>query len=361
MFAIACLVAASSLPAQGARRLATIDALRQFPGFYHLQSVLVRGEMVETGSRVTLRTEEHEIRLLLDRSVRVTPGSVEVRGVLLDVGKLEPGDGRLGSYERPSDASWPKPGEELVLQASSVSPLTPGAPLSMRTLALEPWRFEGQSITLTGQFRGRNLFGDLAGTPRKSQYDFVLRSGDASVWVVGLRPRGKGFDLNVDARIDTNQWLEVTGIAKRAGGLVTIEATRLTAVKAPTQSTEREEPAAPPPPPLPVEVIFSAPTAGEADVPATTSVRIQFSRNIKPETLGDHLKVTYADGATPADGTVKPVEIKTRYDAATRALEVTFLKPLDKLRVVKVDLLAGIAGFDGAPIVPWSMTFSVGS
>jgi hypothetical protein len=236
---------------------------------------------------------------------------------------------------------------------------TPGAPLSARVLALEPWRFDGQPVTVVGQFRGRNLFGDLPDSPRKSPHDFVLKSGDAAVWVVGMRPRGRGFNLNVDARIDTDQWLEVTGVARRSGGLVTIEASRLTLAEEPAQTTEREEPPPLPPPP-PVEVVFSAPTLDERDVPATTSVRIQFSRNIKPETLKDNLKITYVDAAAaPREGGT-PIEMTTQYDGGTRALEVTFPNALEALRRVKVELLPGVVGFDGAPVVPWTLTFTVG-
>lgn len=354
-------VAGVCLPAQTTRRLTTIDALRQFPGFYHLQPVLVRGELVTNGERITLRTEEHEIRLLVDRDTRTAAGPVEVRGTLLDVGRLEPGDGRLSAYQRPADAEWPRPGEELLVQASSVAVHTPGAPLSPRVLVLEPWRFDGRPVTVTGQFRGRNLFGDLPGAPRKSQYDFVLKNGDAVVWVVGMRPRGRGFDLHVDARIDTNEWLEVTGVARRSGGFVTIEASKLALSKEPAKTAEREEPAAPAPPPPPVEVVFSAPTEGEGEVPSTTSIRIQFSRNIKLETLKDSLTVTYVDAAAPADSAAAPIELKTQYDPATRALEVTFAQPLEKFRVVKVQVLPGVLGFDGAPVLPWTLTFTVGN
>ena len=61
------LAAASSGQGQGAaRRFTTIDALRQFPGFYHLQNVLLRGEIVENGTRLVLRSDEQEMRVLLD-------------------------------------------------------------------------------------------------------------------------------------------------------------------------------------------------------------------------------------------------------------------------------------------------------
>jgi hypothetical protein len=343
--------------AQAVRRPTTVDGLRQFPGFYHLQAVLVHGDLVVAGARTMLRTEDHEIRLVLGANVHATPGPVEVRGMLLDVGRLEPGDVRLGLYPRPNDNAWPKPGEELVINASSVSMLPPSAPpLTMRSLALEPWRFEGQAVTLSGQFRGRNLFGDLGGAPRKSSFDFVVKNGDSAVWVVGMRPRGKGFDLDIDARHDTARWLEVAGIARRVSGLVTIEASRL-ALTTETQTTEREEPAPPPPPSPPIEVVFSAPSEGETDVRPEARVRIQFSRNIKPETLKEHLKATYIGPPSAAELQIEP---KTAYDAATRGLVLTFAKPLERTRTVKIELTSGILGFDGVPLAPWTLTFTVG-
>ena len=348
--------------AQSSRRLTTIESLHQFPGYFHLQQVLVHGELVQTGSRATLRTDEHEIRLLVGAGARTATGTVAVRGMLIDVGKLEQGDARLTGYDRPTDDRWPRPGEELLLIVASVTPTSPGAPLSMRTLTLEPWRFDGQTVTLVGQFRGRNLFGDLPGAPRRSQYDFVLKSGDAALWTTGLRPRGKGFDLNVDTRVDTKQWLEVTGVVKRSTGLVTVEATHMVAVAEPARTHEREEASSPPPPLSPVEVVFSSPTAGETDVPPASAVRMQFSRNIKPESLADHLRISYVGGATGGIGSAaSALEWRTNYDAATRALEVRFLKPLESFRTLKLELLEGVMGFDGAPIVPWSVTFTVGS
>ena len=349
-----------TLLAQAGRRITTVESLRQFPGYFHLQQVLVRGDLTEVGSRAMLRTDEHEIRLLVGAGTRVVPGPVEVRGMLIDVGKLEAGDARLVAYERPTDDRWPRPGEELVLSVSGVSLTTAGAPLSMRSLALEPWRFDGQAVTLVGQFRGRNLFGDLPGAPRKSNYDFVLKSGDAALWVVGLRARGKGFDLDVDARVDTKHWLEVTGVVKRAAGLVTVEATRIVAGTEPSKGGERAEPSPPPPPLSPAEVVFSSPTAGEIQVPAASPVRVQFSRNIKPDTLKGHLRVTYlGDEAGGAAPTPAP-EWQTSYDAAALALEVKFSKPLEKFRTLKIEILEGVIAFDGAPLVPWSLTFTVG-
>jgi hypothetical protein len=217
-------------------------------------------------------------------------------------------------------------------------------------------------VTVLGQFRGRNLFGDQPDAPKKSRYDFVLRSADASVWVTGQQPRGRGFDLNVDARVDTSQWLEVTGAAAQERGLVTIVATKLAAAAAPqiTAAPEEVEVALPPPPP--VEVVFSSPMDGETDVSVSGPIRIQFSRSIAPETLKGRIRISYLGAESAERGEPQPpaIEVKTAYDPGNRALELTFPKPLERFRTLRLELLDGIKAFDGAPVMPWTLTFSVG-
>ena len=198
----------------------------------------------------------------------------------------------------------------------------------------------------------------LSGTadaPGSGKYDFVLRGAEAAVWVTGQRPRGKGFDLDVDRRLDTDKWLEVTGIVRRNRGLVSIEATKLALAQAPQVRTVDEEP--PPLPPPPLEVVFSAPTDGETDVSPTAPVRIQFSRGLKEPTMAGHIRVSYV-GATPD---APPLMFKTTYDGATRSISLQFAAPLEPLRTVKVELLDGLLAFDGGPLAPWSLTFSVGT
>jgi hypothetical protein len=68
------------------RRLATIGALRQFPGFYHLQNILLRGEFKEEAGKITLEAEDGNVRSILENGVRTTSGTVEVRGQLIDIG-----------------------------------------------------------------------------------------------------------------------------------------------------------------------------------------------------------------------------------------------------------------------------------
>ena len=74
---------------------------------------------------------------------------------------------------------------------------------TIRAIALAPEQFENRSVTLTGRFRGRNLYGDLPQGVAKSKWDFVLQSADAAIWVTGLRPKGKDFDLDASARGST--------------------------------------------------------------------------------------------------------------------------------------------------------------
>jgi hypothetical protein len=359
---VAVLLAASAVLAQPAtRRLTTIDALRQFPGYFHLQPVVVRGEFSGEGTRVLVRADEHEIRVLMNDARPIT-GPAEVRGQMIDVGRLEPGDPRLSGYAGTRDEErWPRPGEELILNVTGVAAAQPASSPSVRALALEPWRFVDQKVTLVGQFRGRNLFGDLPAAPSKTRYDFVLRAADAAVWVTGLRPRGKGFDLNVDARVDTGRWLEVAGTVKHDNGLVSVEAASIVAAVEPKLTTEPEV-AVPLLPLPPVEVVFSSPTEGETDVSANSSVRIQFSRSIDPKTLKGLIRIAYLGAESVERGEPQPpsIEVQTAYDPASRALELKFAKPLERFRTVKVQLLEGIKAFDGAPVTPWSLTFSVG-
>jgi hypothetical protein len=356
MAAMVVVAALTASDAQTTRRLATVAALRQYPGYYHLQNVLVHGEFVE-GPRVLLRGGDREIPLLLNNA-KATTGLAEVRGQLLDIGRLESTDPRLASYEGARDPErWPRPGEELVLNVTGVADAQLATTPSLRGLALQPWRFDGQTVTVVGQFRGRNLFGDLPSAPAKSRYDFVLRSADAAVWVTDLRPRGRGFDLSVDARVDTGRWLQVTGMVAEDRGLVTIAGTTVTATTAPEAAPTEEEQAPPPPPLETAEIVFSSPYEGETDVPVSSTVRIQFSRGLDPKTIEGQIRVAYVGGQPE---TAAPLEFQHTYDAGTRAIELKFAQPFERFRTLRVETLEGLKAFDGAPVRPAVITFSAG-
>ena len=334
----------------------TTEGLKQFSAFYHLQSVLVRGNLVKINNHFILQTETTEILILNLKNNNLLNERVDIRGQFIDVGRLKPGNDRLSTYERPTNAAWPNPGEELIIdvidlvQARNLNTAT-----SIRSFILEPERFKNQTVTVIGQFRGRNLFGDLPSAPRQSQYDFVLKSGEAAIWIVGLQPRGKNFDLDINTRVDTNRWFKITGALHQKTGLVMIEGTSIAATETQTSVSNNPIKLIPSSSSLPpITVVFSDPTPGEIDVDHTKLVRIQFERHIKTSTLVGRVKIMYLDDKkTESDS----LEWQSNYNAEVRALELKFAEPLKPYSTVRIELLDGIESLDGALVLPWSLTF----
>jgi hypothetical protein len=313
------------------------------------------------------------IHLIVKGASSAPDGLDEIRGEFWDVGRMKPDDPRLSGYDLRAvfhmdpDAAWPRPGDVTAIIATSVTPAAPPQTPTIRTLVLEPSHYLDQKVTISGQFGGRNLLGDLPDAPARSRYDFVLRSGDAAIWVINMRPKGKDqgkdFELSVDARIDTGRWLRVTGTLQQGRGLLWIdaEAGSLAMVKPPTETAVEDEPIRVPAGPPP-EVVFSAPTQDETDVSMGATVRIQFSRDLDPATIKDHVHVSYlaAQSVERGEPTTPQAEFTTQYLPANRVLELKFGKPLERFRTVKVDLLDGILGTDQQPLKPWTLTFEVG-
>tara|TARA_B100001123_G_scaffold450461_2_gene621327 strand:- start:11567 stop:12694 length:1128 start_codon:yes stop_codon:yes gene_type:complete len=334
----------------------TTEGLKQFSAFYHLQPVLVRGNLFKADNRLIVQAETAEIFILNLKNNDLLNERVDIRGQFIDVGRLEPGDYRLSTYKRPTHAAWPNPGEELIIdvidlvQVQNINPAT-----SIRSFVLEPERFENQIITVVGQFRGRNLFGDLPSAPRQSRYDFVLKSGEASIWIVGLQPRGKNFNLDINTRVDTNKWLKITGALHQKSGLVMIEGTRIEVTEKQTSASNNTTKPIPSSSSLPpITVVFSDPTPGEIDVDHTKLVRIQFERHIKTSTLTDRVKVVYLDDKQEESDAL---EWQSYYNAEVRALELKFVEPLKPYSTIRIELLDGIESLDGALVLPWSLTF----
>ena len=185
----------------------------------------------------------------------------------------------------------------------------------------------------------------------------MLSGAEGAVWVTGVRPRGRGFDLDVERRMDANRWLQVTGMVTRDRGLVIIAANQVALASEPTSPALAAEPTPEAPPAQPVEVVFSSPTADETDVSPTSLVRVQFSKGLRETSLPGQIRVSYV-GSKPGD---RPPDFKTSYDAATRSVQLGFVQPLEPYRTVRVELLPGVRAFDGAPSSPWTLTFSVGA
>jgi len=358
------LVAAAAASAQPLPRRATnIAALIAYPGFSHQRPVTLAGTLTrQADGRLRLTDDVGSILVVFEGSV--TDGLHEVRGDFWDLGRMNADDPRLAKFDLNAvfliapDAAWPRPGEVTAIIASAIQPIMPPVTPSIRTLVLHPSRFLDEKVTVTGQFMGRNLLGDLPDAPANSQWDFVIRSGDGAIWVSNLRPRGRDFELSLDQRVDTGRWLEVSGILRQGRGLQWLDATGTTVsiVKPPAEEPEVDDgvrvPAAPPP-----EAIFSTPTESEIDVDPETTIRIQFSRNIDEDSVDGNIRITYA-GTDPSPGS--EIGFTTEYRPANRVLEISFDQPLERFRRVQIELSEGILGTDEQPLIPWKLTFETG-
>jgi Big-like domain-containing protein len=355
-----------------ARKATNLAALLAHPGFYHGRPIVVVGNVALDGNQLKVSDDNTSIQLIFKGNA--PDGLDEVRGEFWDIGRMKADDPRLTTYDLRTvfkvdpDGPWPRPGDVTAIIATAVSAaVIPPAP-TIRAIVLNPSRYLDQKVTITGQFSGRNLLGDLPDAPAKSRYDFVLRSADAAIWVANMRPKlkdanGRDIELGLTARIDTSRWLTVRGSVQQVRGLLVVDADAgsLSLAKPPTETVAEEEPIRVPAGPPP-EVIFSAPTQEETDVSMGTTVRIQFSRDIDPATLKGRIRVRYlqsqsverGEPATPA------ADFTFQYAGASRVLELRFVKPLERFRTLNVDLLEGIMGTDQQPLKPWTLTFSLG-
>ncbi|AMY09787.1 hypothetical protein LuPra_03013 [Luteitalea pratensis] len=361
--------ASSQIRAEGAsgRKATTLGALTAYAGFYHLQAVRVRAKLVTDQVGTALLSGETRLLAVGDAATAQVTGDVEVAGTFIDVGRLTHDDQRVSTYglaalsQKVLQREWPAQGELLVIVVNEVRKAEPFTAPSVRGLALDPLRFDGQSVTVSGRFRGRNLFGDQPASPARSKFDFVIQLADASLWVVGRRPKGQGFDLNVDARVDTGRWLEVQGDVHTSKGLVWIEAIaiRTTQPVSDTTPVETTEVAPPAPPP---QVIFSTPTAGEVDVTADARVRLQFSRDMTPQSFKGNVMAAY-DAREAAERGIPPASTPpfvANYDQGRRTLELKFSAPFERFRTVIIRLAPGITAFDSQPLAPFELRFTVG-
>jgi hypothetical protein len=356
---------AAHAQAAAARLAATPEALIAAPVFYHGKQIAVRRDVEPAGQLMKLAGTAKPI-FVFWRDSASAPRDSEVRGEFWDVGRLERGDSRFSNVnfqlivDAASNGQWPARDQVFViLNATTVESPLPSQP-TIRALALAPDPYVGKGVTVTGRFRGANLFADLPqGAGTKGRWDFVLQSADSAVWVSGVRPRGRNFDLDVNARADTGRWVQVAGTVRRTGPLAWIEATSITEATAPSDTTI--EITLPPPPPAPApEIVFSMPPAGDTDVDRAAPIRIQFSRDMDGRTFRDRVRLSYV-GPAPAGAPETPPPVTVRYIEGNRALEIKPASPLDRYRTVRIDLLEGIlSNVDNQPLAPVSLTFTTG-
>ncbi|MDA1095391.1 MAG: Ig-like domain-containing protein [Acidobacteria bacterium] len=367
MALVVALPVATSAQSVGQRASTTIAALGAYTSFFHSRPVLVRAWPDGDVEDVFLTDGEQRMRVL---NVAPPPPSsddrelLEVEATFWDVGRLPPDDVRVDTFlirqlsERLFNRPWPVSGELMLLIADQATRAEEPEAATIQALSLEPTRYLDQTVTVIGRFRGRNLYGDLPEAPGSSPHDFVLQSGNAAVWVVGKEPRGRGFKLDVMARVDTGRWLEVTGLVQGDAQLLEIAATDLAPVERPATATQTQvvdDPSGPGPPP---EVIFSAPTQDDTDVPTDALVRVQFSRDMDAESFEGHVDVAYQ--GTPGETDEDALAFTVAYRPRNRVLTVTMAEPLRPYATLTVSLGAGILAADGAAVVPYTLRFSTG-
>ena len=359
---LAAGVCAASLAAQPPTRIATTaDVLLASAVFFHGRTVVVQQKLITEGDLTRLADAPKPIYVYWRD--RPTTDQGEVRGEFWDLGRIDPRDGRFTGYdltrlvETVNRGQWPGRDQIYLLTGATLLPSSPPKGPTVRAIALAPESYVDREVKIIGRFKGRNLYGDLPFAIAKAKWDFVVQSAEGALWVTGIRPRGKGFDLDPAKRVDTGRWVEVTGVVRRQGVTPYIEASAISLATAPEEAVAVTLPERPPQPPP--TVIFSAPIADDQSVDRAMPIRIQFSRDMDPRSLRDRVRISYvapAGSAPPA----APPQFTAAYNDAVHAIEIKFSQPLESFQQIKVELLEGITALDGQPLSPWTLTFTTG-
>jgi hypothetical protein len=114
-------------------------------------------------------------------------------------------------------------------------------------------------------------------------------------------------------------------------------------------------PALPPP-----ENTFSLPIEDDTDVSLKGVVRVQFSRVMDAESFVGKVRASYLDSG-PADAApARDPDLVATYMPKDQVLVISFTRPLERFRRLRIELLNGICTPDGSPLKPWSVTFTTG-
>ena len=368
IFIMTACLSSTSASSQTIRRSASIDGLQQHRVFFHREEIVVVTDVIAEGVLTWLVNDDDSSRILgldIPPLPSGTRERLEIIGTFYDVGRLDEDDQRLSGLpiaqisQELLRKTWPAIGELLIVVANSTSPALEPDTTTLRNIVLEPHRYIDNGVTVTGRFRGRNLYGDMPEAPETSRWDFVLHSVDASVWVVGKEPRGDGFELDVMARVDTSKWLEVTGDVLLEDGMVLIKAGTINLSRASTDralsAPRSDTPNLPPP-----EAIFSAPFADDIDVPTDSTVRIQFSRDMDDTSFNNNVHVQYSGPTSETLNAESAITFQLAYRRRNRVLEIRFDQELERYQNVHVELTDGITSSDGSPLLPWMLSLYVG-
>jgi len=224
----------------GATKPVELSALAFTPEVYEGDNVEVRGTIkVLVFNRYW--TIEHEgARALVipgygldaEALARFTGFRVALRGVARMLNPYDPVADKKNFPDLPgrprSQPGWP----EATITAHAVFELdgdSGGRPTgdTLADLISSGDLRSGTAVTITGVFRGRNLFDDLPKDSRRGADDWVLRDGAFAAWVTGKRPSGKGWSLDPTSRGDARWRVEVVGKVEVSGGIAYVRASKV--------------------------------------------------------------------------------------------------------------------------------------
>jgi hypothetical protein len=334
----------------------TIDDLVQGGQSYQNRAIRTRGvlEVVGTaGGRLYSLRGSYSARVLVipvdeisfefeQQALHWLGGEVEVVGLYTARTQSMPGLGQPSGYIQ----FWSFTGPEEEQKA----PPKDTRAVSLERLVTEPGHYDEKLVRVIGQFRGRNLYGDLPGRSGRSRSDWVIKDDLYAVWVTGKKPKGDGFELDAGLKRDTGKWLEVVGRPETVRGVTYIRASHvsLSAPPSPDAKVVANEPP-PPPPRRPPVVVFSLPVEGE-DVPTDSRFTVQFSKDMEVPSFDGRVVLRYVGPPQPGDRSF--VGMAVSYDGGRKALT---LDPGDRLRPgreIEMLLLPGITDLDGMTLVP---------
>ena len=223
--------------------------------------------------------------------------------------------------------------------------------LALEALVAHPDKQEGRLVRVVGQFRGRNLYGDLPSSSERSRSDWVIKDDLFAIWVTGKKPKGSGWELDASLKRDAGHWIEIVGRVESKGPIVYLRAVQVMQA-APPKAAAQAQPVAPPAerPKVPPVVVFALPLDGDPAVPPQSRFVVQFSKDMDEASFKGHVVLRYLGRTLPGDRDLDAVSLS--YDGGRRALTVDPGDSLRPGRQIELLLLPGIADVDGLLLEP---------
>jgi hypothetical protein len=143
----------------------------------------------------------------------------------------------VGAFDTAGFLSW-----SFEVMPESARRAKDGRTSGLRALVASAGAAEKQLVRVRGQFRGRNLFGDLPGESRRGSSDWVIQDQGVAVWVTGKAPKGSGWSLDLDSRSESVRWVEVEGEVAARDGFVYVKAKSVSLVAGPVAAAKPDVP-----------------------------------------------------------------------------------------------------------------------